>query len=131
LNCKKQLKIPNENLILVLPLKNEISVEELLNNYFRQTKLTNLICKSCKSNQFEDKFFIEAKPNFFVLVVERFIYHEKKKSFIKNKQNLKINSELNFGLFSADNNNQEIKNYKLISFIEHLGETLDSGHAIR
>lgn len=104
-------------------------MEDLLINYFIQTKFSNLKCKGCNSNQFQDKFFIEALPDFFALVIERFAYDEKRKTFFKNKKNLKIDLEIDFGLFL--NENAEAVNYKLISFIEHLGDTLESGHAIR
>lgn len=110
-------------------LNNETSIEELLNNHFSQKKYQNLRCKKCLNPYInDDEYFIEKLPDFFVLAIERYKYEPDSDLFTKKKNKLNLNKKINFGSFTKDKKKGK---FKLKSIIEHLGETLESGHAIR
>jgi ubiquitin C-terminal hydrolase len=107
------------------------NLDKMLNNYFTEEILDGYRCDKCNKKDSFKKCILLNTPKYLVIQLKRFQYSMKTNNFIK------ISNEVNYPLFLdmnkyclKDNINTNIDNniYELTNIINHLGNSLDSGH---
>lgn len=113
-NCKKVNSIIEPFMDISLNMKS--SLQESVNDFIKCSRLENFSCDLCKFNKYgKSKVSFLNVPYYLIIHLKRYNnLAEKNCSNIDIPKLLKINSEY----------------YKIISTIDHIGESLDYGHYV-
>lgn len=111
--------------------KEQITVQQLLNNYFAEEKITDddnvTKCVNCEGpqNSLSRDILINLPP-YLIISLNRFNFNSATKQNSKNHGLVNIDKIIDLKNFTTTKNT--ISTYKITSIIRHIGESSNSGH---
>lgn len=110
------------------PKGSQLDISQMVQGYFQDTTIkTSFSCERCRTkfDRCEKQMTAVEVPRVMIVALSRFTYDKERQNYRKLTDKVQIGDYL-----LLDNVQTKARNvkYKLNSFINHMGSTLESGH---